>query len=114
MKDTGQGIAKADMPLLFTRFGKLERTNSINKEGIGLGLNIVKQIVNSINGEVSVYSDGVGQGSTFSVTLMIEPVIVQSLDYSIYSSNSSFAQSIADLSISDAINSEESQQQKLL
>lgn len=40
--DSGSGIAKEDMSLLFTRFGKLQRTANINNEGIGLGLNIVK------------------------------------------------------------------------
>ena len=40
--DTGCGIDPNDIPLLFTRFGKLQRTASINSEGIGLGLNIVK------------------------------------------------------------------------
>lgn len=41
VKDTGVGIAPEEMPKLFTRFGKLLRTASINHEGIGLGLNIV-------------------------------------------------------------------------
>ena len=47
----------------------------MNAAGIGLGLNIVKQMVENQNGEVSAYSAGVDRGSTFSVTLMIEPVI---------------------------------------
>ena len=42
VRDTGHGIASKDMSLLFTRFGKLQRTAAINDEGIGLGLNIVK------------------------------------------------------------------------
>lgn len=42
VQDTGVGIAPEEMPSLFTRFGKLLRTASVNKEGIGLGLNIVK------------------------------------------------------------------------
>ena len=43
--DTGSGIEKADLPKLFSRFGKLQRTAKINHEGIGLGLTIVKKIV---------------------------------------------------------------------
>ena len=45
VKDTGAGIAPEDIPNLFSRFGKLHRTAEMNHEGIGLGLTIVKQIV---------------------------------------------------------------------
>ena len=48
--DTGVGIAEEDFPKLFTRFGKLQRTSHMNSEGIGLGLNMVKQIVESGGG----------------------------------------------------------------
>lgn len=41
VEDTGVGIAREDMPRLFTRFGKLHRTAAMNSEGIGLGLTIV-------------------------------------------------------------------------
>ena len=54
--DTGVGIAEEDFPKLFTRFGKLHRTALINSEGIGLGLNMVKQIVQSAGGMVGVES----------------------------------------------------------
>ena len=45
VKDTGAGIAQEDISKLFNRFGKLHRTAEMNHEGIGLGLTIVKQIV---------------------------------------------------------------------
>lgn len=45
VRDTGVGIAPEDFPKLFTRFGKLHRTAVMNSEGIGLGLTIVKHIV---------------------------------------------------------------------
>ena len=45
VKDTGAGIAQEDFPKLFSRFGKLHRTAEMNHEGIGLGLTIVKQII---------------------------------------------------------------------
>ena len=38
--DTGVGIERADIPKLFTRFGKLQRTSEMNSEGLGLGLEI--------------------------------------------------------------------------
>ena len=66
VRDTGRGIAPEDMPKLFSRFGKLARTADVNNEGIGLGLTIVKSIVQQHDGEVNVESPGVNKGSTFS------------------------------------------------
>ena len=65
VKDTGVGIDANDLNKLFTRFGKLQRTSEMNSEGIGLGLTIVKRIVESSGGQVSVFSPGLGEGSTF-------------------------------------------------
>jgi len=76
VQDTGMGIAAEDIPNLFTRFGKLQRTATVNSEGLGLGLNIVKQIAESFQGNVAVISKGVGHGSTFTVTLAMGPAIV--------------------------------------
>ena len=45
VSDTGAGISDDELPQLFSRFGKLQRTAEINHEGIGLGLTIVKSIV---------------------------------------------------------------------
>ena len=42
VEDTGKGIAEEDLPKLFTRFGKLQRTAAMNSGGLGLGLNIAK------------------------------------------------------------------------
>lgn len=50
VRDTGTGIATEDMPNLFKRFGKLQRTAALNNDGIGLGLVIVKQIVEQSGG----------------------------------------------------------------
>ena len=63
--DTGTGIALEDQGKLFSKFGKLHRTADLNHEGIGLGLTIVKQIVEKSGGSVNVYSEGIGKGSTF-------------------------------------------------
>ena len=48
--DSGAGIAKEDFSMLFSKFGKLQRTADLNNEGIGLGLTIVKQIVDNCGG----------------------------------------------------------------
>ena len=52
VQDTGVGIASEDLATLFTRFGKLQRTAQLNNDGIGLGLTIVKQIVELTGGSV--------------------------------------------------------------
>ena len=70
--DTGAGIAQEDFPKLFTRFGKLQRTAKLNHEGIGLGLTIVKRIVEQSGGEISVVSDGPGHGSCFCFSMLME------------------------------------------
>ena len=44
----------------------------MNHEGIGLGLTIVKKIVEASGGEVFVHSDGIGKGSVFSFTMQME------------------------------------------
>ena len=69
VSDSGTGIAEEDQSKLFTRFGKLHRTANQNHEGIGLGLTIVKQIVEASDGSVSFFSEGVGKGSTFSFSM---------------------------------------------
>ena len=72
VQDTGAGIAPEDVPRLFTRFGKLHRTADLNHEGIGLGLSIVKQIVEQSGGEISVHSDGLGHGSLFCFSMKMD------------------------------------------
>ena len=66
MQDTGAGIEAKDMPTLFTRFGKLQRTANLNNDGIGLGLMIVKSIVEASGGSIIAESNGIdGKGSLF-------------------------------------------------
>ena len=74
VEDTGAGITREDMPKLFTRFGKLQRTAQMNSEGIGLGLTMVKQIVETSGGSVGVYSGGIDKGSVFSFTMEMSEV----------------------------------------
>ena len=45
VKDSGIGIKAEDLDSLFTLFGKLQRTASMNSDGLGLGLRICKEIV---------------------------------------------------------------------
>ncbi|MBI4784451.1 MAG: PAS domain S-box protein [Oscillatoriophycideae cyanobacterium NC_groundwater_1537_Pr4_S-0.65um_50_18] len=66
--DTGIGIAPEDMGKLFQTFVQLDSSLSRHYEGTGLGLVLVKQIVEMHGGQVTVSSE-TGQGSCFKVTL---------------------------------------------
>jgi signal transduction histidine kinase len=64
--DNGNGITLASQALLFTAFYQPPHSSG----GYGLGLSIVKRIVEKLGGEVAVQSSGApGEGSTFSFTL---------------------------------------------
>ena len=71
VKDTGAGMTKEEIGTLFSRFGKLHRTTEMNHEGIGLGLTIVKNIVEQSKGMVSAHSDGPGKGSNFCCSFQV-------------------------------------------
>jgi len=66
--DQGPGIREQDMPRLFTRFGKIDQVIRAGHVGTGLGLFIAKQLVEQMNGVITVRSV-VGQGSEFSFTV---------------------------------------------
>ena len=66
VKDNGIGIPKNDIPRIFERFYRVDKSRSTR--GTGLGLAIVKHIVKLFNGEISVKSK-VGIGSTFTVKI---------------------------------------------
>lgn len=72
IKDNGQGIPEDDLPLLFDRFYRGEKSRSRLYGGIGLGLSICKHIIESHGGKIWVEST-LGEGSTFYFTL---PVLV--------------------------------------
>ncbi len=68
VSDSGIGIPETDLPRIFERFYRVDKSRSQELGGTGLGLSIVKHIVQAHGGEVSVRSV-LGQGSTFSFTL---------------------------------------------
>ncbi len=67
--DTGQGIAPDFLPLIFERFRQADSTTTRSQEGLGLGLAIVRRIVELHGGLVRAESAGIGQGATFIVDL---------------------------------------------
>ena len=75
MKDSGEGIKREDMPTLFTQFGKNQRIANLNNDGIGLGLMIVKSIVEASGGSIVAESKGIeGDGSLFIFSLKFAAV----------------------------------------
>lgn len=68
VKDTGVGIKKDDLPQLFERFYKVDKARVRAENNTGLGLSIVKRIIDLHGGTINVESE-LGKGSQFHVTL---------------------------------------------
>ncbi len=71
IKDNGIGIGPEILPHLFTPFTQADDTLDRSNGGLGLGLSIVKGIVDLHGGTVNAHSDGLGKGSTFTIRLPI-------------------------------------------
>jgi PAS domain S-box-containing protein len=86
VKDTGIGISAEMLPKIFTIFtqveGAFERASGSRlpaQNGLGIGLTLVKQLVEMHGGSVQAYSEGLGKGSEFRVQLpiVIEPIAIE-------------------------------------
>lgn len=69
VQDTGQGIPAAFLPHVFERFRQADSGTTRKTGGLGLGLSIVRHIVEMHGGTVAVASEGEGRGATFTVRL---------------------------------------------
>jgi PAS domain S-box-containing protein len=72
--DSGQGISPEFLPHLFTRFSQADTSIARKHGGLGLGLALVKSLVELHGGNVKASSEGEGQGSTFVVSLPLTAV----------------------------------------
>jgi signal transduction histidine kinase len=75
VEDTGIGIPKAKIPSLFQKFSKIEESEHLNPNGVGLGLFICKKVVESCGGEIKVdksvlkSENPLNHGTTFIFTM---------------------------------------------
>jgi PAS domain S-box-containing protein len=69
VRDSGQGIEPRFLPHVFERFRQADTSSSRPHGGLGLGLAIVRHIVELHGGVISAHSDGYGQGATFTIAL---------------------------------------------
>ncbi|WP_257454446.1 hybrid sensor histidine kinase/response regulator [Archangium lipolyticum] len=73
VEDTGQGIAPSFLPHVFERFRQADSSSTRSHGGLGLGLAIVRHLVEMHGGTVFAHSDGPGRGATFRVTFPHPP-----------------------------------------
>jgi hypothetical protein len=69
VSDSGRGIAPDFLPYVFDRFRRQDASTTADSHGLGLGLSIVKHLVELHGGKIQAFSDGVGKGATFVLRL---------------------------------------------
>jgi PAS domain S-box-containing protein len=80
VSDTGEGISAEFLPYIFDRSRQAETTTKRQHSGLGLGLAIVRHLVDAHGGAIRASSKGVGKGATFTVTFPLLAVHRNSID----------------------------------
>ena len=75
VNDSGQGIATEHLPHIFERFRQADSSNTRSNSGLGLGLSIVRQLVELHRGTVTAESSGKNTGATFRVMLPLPSLL---------------------------------------
>ncbi|TNV86884.1 hypothetical protein FGO68_gene8607 [Halteria grandinella] len=86
VEDTGVGMSVSQMEKLFTPYTKIMSNRKLNKEGVGLGLAVSRNIARALGGDILVESK-VGKGSRFTLTIPYAPVPSQTMKMCSYSVN---------------------------
>lgn len=73
VRDTGAGIAPEMLPHIFDLFTQADQTLDRSRGGLGIGLTMVRSLVEMHGGRVEAHSEGVGRGSEFVIILPAEP-----------------------------------------
>lgn len=71
VKDSGVGIDPNEMNKLFNKFSRTKDASKISVTGTGLGLYIAKKMTEAHSGDIKVFSEGIGKGTTFTIELPI-------------------------------------------
>src|SRR5215813_4688947 len=74
VRDTGRGINSEFMPHLFERYHQADASGSRRRGGLGLGLTLVRQLVEMHGGSVTADSEGEGKGAIFTVKLPVRAI----------------------------------------
>jgi signal transduction histidine kinase/CheY-like chemotaxis protein len=75
--DNGVGIAADKLPCIFDMFTQIDRTSRQAQGGLGIGLSLVRALIEMHGGRIEAYSAGLGQGSEFRVTLPLSRELVR-------------------------------------
>jgi signal transduction histidine kinase len=72
--DSGIGLAPGKTEEIFEAFAQIDTSVERSRGGLGIGLTLVKRIVELHSGRIVAHSDGLGKGSRFTVVLPLEPI----------------------------------------
>lgn len=72
ISDTGVGMTSETQAALFAKFSRAKDANKTNVSGTGLGLFVARKMIQEMKGDIDATSDGIGKGSTFTLTLPLQ------------------------------------------